>query len=111
MNAESTIDKPDRNNRNLSEAYWLVKRIVLADWKHKRRGFRLSEISDQDIIIHAFKELAELADSHSKNHPDIDEWADLFAIMVHFAERQGWTEEELTIAIVRKIKQRLQPQD
>lgn len=83
-----------------------VERLVETGAVH-RKGFRLSEVKPQFILEHAQDELIELMNSPD----DIDELADLFGCLIHYAVKKDWSEADLEAAILKKLEMRFSTGD
>jgi len=82
-------------------AWTKIAQLVALNALH-RKGFRLQEISNYNILLGARAELLELKDSPD----DIEELADTFACLIHYAQRKGWTGKEIEAAILKKLDER-----
>jgi hypothetical protein len=78
-----------------------VRRLIDADAVH-RRGFTLKEVGPHFILHQAIAELDEL-----RTAPDDPmELADLIGVLIHYAVKKGWTEEQLERLMLAKFKER-----
>ena len=84
----------------MRQSFEIIRRLVAEDAKH-RKGFRLSELGDNDILSHAQDELNELREDHC-----VDELADVIGCLFHFAIKHGWTFDEIDTALQEKLKAR-----
>ena len=78
-----------------------VRRLIDADAVH-RRGFTLKEVGPHFILHQAEMELAEL--KRAPNDPT--ELADVLGVLIHYAVKKGWTEEQLEELMLAKFKER-----
>src|SRR5687767_1887507 len=79
----------------LWHGYTMVKSLVKANALHTKRLIRLQEATPQTILDHAREELGELEFAPD----DIEELADLVAILFHYMVLKGWTPAQLDDAI------------
>lgn len=86
----------------LWHGYSCVKSLVKANALHKKRGTRLQDASAISILVHAAEELDELRFAPD----DIEELADLVAILFHYMVYKGWTPARLDDAIIKKLNER-----
>ena len=83
---------------------WLeVERLIEVNAKH-RRGFYLQEVRPPFILKQATGELQELCVSPN----DINELADLLGVLFHYAIKQGWTNDAIESAMLKKFKERFE---
>ena len=73
--------------------------------KH-RKGFHINNISQKERINAAVQELLELKDSFPWY--SLYELADVLAILLHFAQVQGWSLKDLDDAILYKLQLRFE---
>jgi hypothetical protein len=86
---------------------WAKVRELIAKNARHRKGFLLSDTWPEFIISQAIEELEEL----EANPTNIDELADVFGCLIHYAIKQGWTEESLEQRIIEKLSQRFTVQE
>ena len=74
-----------------------------------RKGFTMRGATLQVMTDHAREELDELDKAHNSNDPDseLDELADVFGCLIHYAVRKGWSMKEVEDALLRKLFLRL----
>ena len=78
-----------------------VERLIVINAEH-RKGFRLGQVSSSFVLQKALNEFNELCQAPD----DIDELADLFGVLIHYAIKKGWSQEQLETAILEKFKKR-----
>ena len=88
----------------LWHSYKVVESLVKVNALHRKRNTRLQDATAESILLHAQEELQELLDAPD----DIDELADLVAILMHYMIKKDWTPAQLDDAIVKKLKERFQ---
>lgn len=74
---------------------------------HRKKGFRLGEVSPEDALRRAAEELAELAESFKSGNPDQKELADTLICLLHLAKLKNWSIRSIEIAAIKKMLQRL----
>ena len=90
----------------MQDAYNEVLRLVCTNATH-RKGFRLLEISEEQPLNHAIEEIRELL--NAKPEEKLDELADAFGCLLHYAVRRGFTLPEIERAMLQKFKVRFTP--
>lgn len=91
-------------SRCLSEVFREVERLIRVD-AHHRKGFRISEATPDFIFGQAAEEFFELENAEGEVE-ELHEFGDLIGVLVHYAIKRGWTEEQVTAVILDKFKQR-----
>lgn len=87
------------------EAVWdEIKALHKANARHIRKNVRLGEMSANTLCEHMAEELQELKDAPD----DQMEWADLFAILVHYAVSEGWDPARLEAQALTKLAARFE---
>lgn len=76
-----------------------VAAYVAANAHNPRKGYRLGELTDEEVLSYAALEMFELTGSPD----DVDELADLLGCLVHYAQRKGWSPARVEEALVRKL--------
>lgn len=82
-----------------------IARLVAADAKHIRKGWRLSTRTDADTLSSAREELGELADAPG----DIGEMADVMTCLLHHCFHHGWSLADVEAEILAKLRLRFEP--
>lgn len=75
-----------------------AKRLLESNARH-RKGFRLQELSEETVLSQAQSELNELKLSPD----DPDEMADVLGVLFHYANKKGWTMEEIEQRMLDKF--------
>lgn len=83
----------------MNTAWQVIEQLVRDNAKH-RKGFRLADVSRDHILSSARDELTELQQAPY----DITELGDLVSILIHYAIKNGWTQEALEQAMLDKLK-------
>ena len=92
------------------KSWSLIRQFCDLDAVH-RKGFCINDISPSGQLVAALEELTELCKSRktfsnkpgSSEHFDLYELADVLSILFHFAQKQGWTMEQVDEAIIEKL--------
>ena len=92
---------------SLSEAWKKVETAVKENHFHIKRKKRLSEYDIRDIFMRATEELGELSQAMTRDGNEMEEMADLFAVLMHLSMRLGFTEKQLSDMIAEKLNKRL----
>jgi hypothetical protein len=82
-----------------------VRAYVGVNAQNVRKGYRLKDISDTQLLDHAAEELDELREAPH----DPDEMADTLACLVHYCIRRGWTAGLMEDLVRRKLLLRFGP--
>lgn len=82
------------------EIRWMVSKNAL----HKKGGFRLAEVQASFVLEQALKEFQELQAAPD----DLDELADLFGVLIHYAIKKGWSMAQVQEALFRKLELRFE---
>jgi hypothetical protein len=85
-----------------------VRRLIAVNARH-RKGFRMREATPVLTTGHMVAEAAEALDSllfHRPAEETVAELADTLACVIHTCIQLGVTEERLTEAVLRKLKER-----
>lgn len=93
-------DRPAR----LSSLFERIRMMHADNSMNVKRGFRLAEVSESEALSHAQDELTELRQAPD----DIDEMADVVAILIHYCIIKKWDEKALSEAIHRKLDLRFE---
>lgn len=83
------------------KAWEAVERLVAANAVH-RRGFRLAEVGPAFVLFQAVEELAELQEAPD----DPEELADLLGVLIHYAQKKGWSMALLEDMMLSKFRVR-----
>ena len=86
----------------MKKAWKEIERLVKADARHKKKGKRLSSLTDVQILTHAAEEVVELAAAPD----DARELADILAIAIHYAVKHGWSQKYLEELVLKKLRER-----
>jgi len=89
----------------MRKAWDEVARLVLMNAKNARKPFTLRTLTDTAQQDHMAKKFAELMEAPG----DLHEMADVFACLMHWALRKGWTLEAIEEAILYKLRRRFMP--
>jgi len=84
-------------------AWWEIMRLIDNNAKH-RKGFGIAEVDEPFILEQAQAELNELKDAPD----DPEELADLIGVLMHYAQKKGWSWEMLERLLVEKLKVRFE---
>ena len=90
--------------QDMTIVWELIKRMDTEKYRH-RQGFLLRDASAQMMLDHARDEITELEETLAA--PDVEELADVFGCLIHFAVRQGWSMADVAKALEEKLKARL----
>lgn len=91
------------------ESVWRIfKQMDTGKYRHKK-GFLLRDASLKLMLDHARDEIDELEETLA--NPDIEELADAFSCLIHFAVRQGWPMRALEVTIHEKLALRITKED
>lgn len=82
-------------------AWETVARLIEMDAVH-RRGFTLKSVGPAFVLRQAEAEMSELIAAPN----DPMELADLLGVLIHYAQKQGWTEEQLERLMLEKFRER-----
>lgn len=82
---------------------------VMEYWKSNaaniRKGYKLGEISNDQLLVHTLEEMMELV--RAPDHPD--EMADVLSCLFHYCHRKGWTMSQIQHLIIFKLELRFGP--
>lgn len=88
----------------MNRAWRKIDTLVGLNAKHKRKHFKLGEVSPSFILKQAVDELEELIASPI----DPYEMADLLAILFHYCIMRGWSMASVENKIIAKLKVRFE---
>lgn len=91
----------------MKDAWYRIARMIEDDAAHRTKGFRLGQMDDDFILTHAKDEVTELILAKT-DAERLDELADVFGCLIHYAIRKGWTEEMVESALEDKLTQRFE---
>lgn len=83
----------------MKRAWDEIDAYVMANARNDRKGYRLRDITDVQLLRYAADEMDELRAAPD----DLDELADLFGCLFHYAQRKGWTMEAIESEVIRKL--------
>ena len=86
-----------------SDVLFEIDRLDMVNAKHIKSGRRIGEVSTEFILSRVKDEIAELEAAPD----DIDEMADIFAILIHYCVRKKWSRTQVDEAVLKKLKMRL----
>ncbi len=89
----------------MNKAYEEIQRLVKVNALH-RKGFRLGEMTERKIILHAASELNELYEATDDENA-LEEMADVFGCLFHVAIRRKFTLGMIEEKLLKKLKARL----
>lgn len=80
-----------------------IRRLIKANAVH-RKGFTLASLSSSEILEHAEREMRELQTAWADNQ--LEELADVFGCLIHFAIRRKFTAKQIEERLLEKLKLR-----
>ena len=83
----------------MKQAWDAVAAYAAANAKNPRKGYRLGELTTDEILAYAACEMFELARAPG----DVSEMADLLGCLFHYAQRRGWSRELIERELIRKL--------
>jgi hypothetical protein len=86
----------------MQRAWDTVAAYVAANAHNPRKGYRLKDLTDEQQLKYAAAEMTELLMAPG----NLDELADLFGCLFHYAMRKGWTLQQIEVEIIRKLELR-----
>ena len=86
----------------MKKAWAEIQRLHDAGARH-RKGKRLCDFTETQILSHAAEEIVELAASPD----DAEELADVFGCIIHYAIMKGWNRKMIEGLILAKLKDRV----
>lgn len=80
------------------------KKLIRKNIVEKLKEGEWETITDQDELnrLYAIKIREELAEVQASDHKDIMEFVDLIQVVFSFARQNGFTHEELSVALIEK---------
>lgn len=90
-------------NSELDVAVEAINFVVDQKPTHTRKGNFLTNVTSIDCAHYLSSETEELCESVILGHPDINEAADTFIVLLHLCKREGWTEKKLARAVIKKL--------
>ena len=80
------------------------KKLIRSGITEKLKEGEWETIADQDELnlLYAIKIREELAEVQASDHKDIMEFVDLIQVAFSFAKQNGFTHEQLSIALIEK---------
>ncbi len=79
-----------------------IVRLTRINATHKRKGWRLGDITPEQELKDAAGEIVELA--HCPN--EINELADVLGCLIGYAVKRGWSCAAVEEALLRKLSER-----
>ncbi len=79
-----------------------VEHLANVDAEHKR-GFKLSERSPADVLIHTIEELTEVVKAETQEDK-VQEFGDVLSCLFHFAHKMDINPEEAAFVALTKLK-------
>lgn len=96
----------------MKRAWHEIYRLSVLQAKHKKKGWRLNEISSFEHLKDAAGELLELSGAHCAGTQDLDdelkELADVFGCLIGFAVKRGLSAEAVEDALLAKLELRFE---
>lgn len=95
----------------MNRAWAQVEYLRTKNARQRRRGWRLQDgtVSQNDRLDAAVQEIWELKDSSKDGvKPDIKELADIMIVLMDFAQREGWTQDDIDDAMLLKMDERFE---
>ena len=86
------------------ESWKLIAEIRRRNLRHARKGFYAMDATPELALLHLREEVDEL----SREPSSFEECADVLAVLLHFAQIQGWTLEQVDEAAVMKLRHRFE---
>jgi NTP pyrophosphatase (non-canonical NTP hydrolase) len=87
----------------LDSCWYLVDRMVKHNWRHKRRCIGLRDVTPSTVIIHMIEELGEISRAHTREGNDLEEIADLMALLFHYAQVKGFSLDDVALQMRKKL--------
>lgn len=87
----------------MKKAWKEMRRLVDNGAVHRKKGVKLSDAKPSKILQKAGEELLELACEQD----DIEEMADLMNCLVHYCIQKGWSPDDISKSMLRKLKKRV----
>jgi predicted house-cleaning noncanonical NTP pyrophosphatase (MazG superfamily) len=91
-------------SRNLIQRRMKPKKLIRKFITEKLKEGEWETITDQDELnrLYAIKVREELAEIQASDHKDIMEFVDLIQVAFSFAKQNGFTHEQLSVALIEK---------
>lgn len=91
-------------SRNLIQRKMKPKKLIRKFITEKLKEGEWETITDQDELnrLYAIKVREELAEIQASEHKDIMEFVDLIQVAFSFAKQNGFTHEQLSVALIEK---------
>lgn len=89
--------------KTMADVWDLVQGFEKTNPVHIKRGIRFNDSPPDRILIRMTEELGEVCQAHTRDGNDLEEIADLQAILVHYARKKGFTQTQVAEAIFEKL--------
>lgn len=96
--------------KSFQECWAWIKQACVEDWILESRQIRMGDCSPEYILNRIMEENGELSQAHTRDGNDLEEIADCFSILMHYAVQKGFSPAEICEEMTRKLETNIKPE-